>query len=186
MKFPKTTGNLNTDYIILHFPVVCKAGGKHIEHNAIVPLQEIECRWCGKVFCICQSCWRGQAYCCEECRSASKRKAHQEAQRRYRKTEKGKKAHREAENRRRIGLAKKNKKIMDDTDTKFQCSASKIEMSAKLSGEEQIRCGGSDSTKTGRCHFCGTIGVIVDQFPRRGYGKQDYRMEWHLLSPVKG
>ena len=23
----------------------------------------------------------------------------------------------------------------------------------------------------GRCHFCGTSGVIVEKFPRRGYGK---------------
>jgi hypothetical protein len=24
--------------------------------------------------------------------------------------------------------------------------------------------------KAGRCHFCGSGGVIVDKFPRRGYG----------------
>jgi hypothetical protein len=27
--------------------------------------------------------------------------------------------------------------------------------------------------RTGRCHFCGTWGKIVDKFPRRGYGRGD-------------
>ena len=49
-------------------------------------------------------------YCSEECRSTSKRKAHQEAQKRYRKTKKGKEAHSEDENSRRMGLSKKIKK----------------------------------------------------------------------------
>jgi hypothetical protein len=24
-------------------------------------------------------------------------------------------------------------------------------------------------SRTGRCHFCGSVGTIVDKFPRRGY-----------------
>jgi hypothetical protein len=31
--------------------------------------------------------------------------------------------------------------------------------------------------KTGRCHFCGSGGVIVDKFPRRGYGGGSYRAQ---------
>ena len=81
-----------------------------------------------------------------------------------------------------MGLTKKNKKIVDDTASKIQCSAIKIEMSTKLSVEGQVECGGTTSMRTGRCHFCGSFGVIVDQFSRRGYGKQNYRMKWHLLS----
>ncbi len=134
----------------------------------------MECSWCGTIFCVCQSCWRGQAYCCDECRRTAQRKAHREAQKRYRKTEKGKKAHREAENLRRMGLNKKNKQIVDDTASKLQCSSIKMKMSAKLSDEGQVECGRTTSIRTGRCHLCGSFGVIVDQFPRRGYGKQNY------------
>jgi hypothetical protein len=31
--------------------------------------------------------------------------------------------------------------------------------------------------KKGRCHFCGSWGVIVDKFPRRGYGGKHYRAQ---------
>ena len=32
-------------------------------------------------------------------------------------------------------------------------------------------------SRTGRCHFCGTWGVIVKEFPRRGYGGGKYKMQ---------
>jgi len=63
-------------------------------------LLQIRCRCCGTVFSVCRCCWRGQAYCCDECRVAGTQKNHREAESRYRQTAKGKKAHREAENRR--------------------------------------------------------------------------------------
>ncbi len=128
------------------------------------------------IFCICRFCWRGHSYCSTECRVAAKLKAHREAQRRYRKSEKGKKAHREAENRRRIGLSKKNRKILDDTGTTVQYPCLKIEaVSASL--KENNRYFGSPLFRIGRCHFCGSVGLIVDQFPRRGYGKRNDSMK---------
>jgi hypothetical protein len=60
------------------------------------------------------SCWRGQAYCCVKCRLAGRRNHHREAQRKYRQSEKGKKAHCEAENRRRHSQNQKKEKNMDD------------------------------------------------------------------------
>ena len=30
----------------------------------------------------------------------------------------------------------------------------------------------------GRCHFCGCWGLIVAQFPRRGYGRRRVKWEW--------
>ena len=126
-------------------------------------LVEIQCRWCELTFCICRSCWRGQAYCCDICRLFGKLKIHREAQRRYRKTEKGKKAHREAENRRRYGLSKKNQKNMDDASSTV---LSAWGMKLLLSAWSRIFHG----KKTLPCHFCGRFGVIVDEFPRRGYG----------------
>ena len=182
MGFPQTTGKPHINYLLLHLPVVCKTGDRSIETDTVVQLREIQCRWCGKIFCICQSCWRGQAYCSDECRSTAKRKAHQEAQKRYRRTEKGKKAHREAENRRRMGLSKKNKAIVDDAATTLQCGLSKIERSTNLNDKEQLGWAVNSTMRIGRCHFCGSLGVIVDRFPRRGYGKQNYGMKLPLCN----
>ena len=126
---------------------------------------------------MCQSCWRGQVYCSDECRDAAQCEAHRAAERRYRRTEKGKKAHCEAENRRRMGLTKKSGEIMDDEGSRLQCSCTKIAVSAGLSDEERNGCDENAPIEVGRCHFCSSLGVIVDQFPRRGYGKQDYTVE---------
>ena len=63
------------------------------------------------VFPVCRSCFRGQVYCSDQCREQARTEQRRQAQRRYRKTEKGRKAHRNAERRRRI---KKSKKTMDD------------------------------------------------------------------------
>ena len=121
------------------------------------------CRWCDAVFCICRRCFRGQAYCCTTCRLYGRRKNHREAQRRYRQTEKGKKAHREAENRRRHGLNQKNLKNMDDPSstglpTWFMTPIKAVKRRLFTAGE------------TVRCHLCGSNGHLVAQFPRRGYG----------------
>ena len=141
----------------------------------LVPLLEIECRWCGKCFCICRRCWRGQCYCSEKCRDAARREAHREAQRRYRKTEKGKIAHREAENRRRVGLSKKSGEIVDNTAATLPYRRLRIE-SADL--KESIERAEKLGYRVGRCHFCGSWGVIVERFPRRGYGQRRPRWEW--------
>jgi hypothetical protein len=137
-------------------------------------LLEVQCKWCGMVFHVCRSCWRGQAYCGDACRISGKRHAHREAQRRYRRSAKGKKAHREAERRWRKGLSKKNKKIMDDR------GSSPLHESIKLSScsdrtpgsTDEIGPGGLNSI--GECHFCHSMGKIVARFPRRGYGKGKY------------
>ena len=91
---------------------------------------------------------------------AGKRHAHREAQRRYRQTPKGKKAHREAENRRRYGLSQK--KMDDGTSTGLytRCNMHPVRVQSILLRSSMI----------GRCHFCGTWGMIAQEFPRRGYG----------------
>lgn len=130
------------------------------------------CRRCGNHFCICWRCWRGQAYCCDECRITANRQNHRETQRRYRQTAKGKKTHREAENRRRHRLNKKIKKNMDDTPSTplpWWC------MSWLLCIQILIVHARAWFDRTSCCHFCGCKGVIVDKFPRRGYGANNYR-----------
>ena len=121
------------------------------------------CRWCDVVFCICRRCFRGQTYCCSTCRLYGRRKNHREAQRRYRQTEKGKKAHREAENRRRHGLSQKNPKNMDDpssTGLAAWCMRPIKAVTHRLLAANAMV----------HCYFCGSQGHLVAQFPRRGYG----------------
>lgn len=136
-------------------------------------LLQIRCCWCGVIFCICRRCWRGQAYCSDECRIAGTRQAHREAQRRYRQTERGRYNHRRAERRRRIRIFKKS---MDDGGSTPQYTGYKIISSVKQSCirgspfHVKLRIG-----EEGRCHFCGVSGLIVEKFPRRGYGKYTLR-----------
>ena len=148
-------------------------------------LQEVTCRWCGKVFCVCQSCWRGQCYCGKECRRAAKRQAHRKAELRYRRTEKGKKSHREAEKRRRMGLTKKNKKTMDDTGTLIPISSVTIARVTKSCNKRQVFWEKTISMRTCRCHFCGSVGVIVNQFPRRSYGSVQRHRKWHFADRIQ-
>lgn len=149
--------------ILLWLPAVCKVGG-----HFLLYLIQIECGWCHVVFCVCRGCFRGHVYCSDECRIAGRSKNHREAQRRYRQTPKGKKAHREAENRRRYGLSRKSEKNMDDQSTTLLPARC---ISALIFIRLYILRARAWFDRTGRCHFCGRWGVIVDKFPRRGYGK---------------
>ena len=85
-----------------------------------------------------------------------------------------------------MGLTKKNKEIVDEAASNLQCSSIKIEMSTKLSDEGQVGGDETASIRAGRCHFCGSFGVIVDQFTRRDYGKRSYGMTWSFVTPRKG
>ena len=126
-------------------------------------LLRIQCRWCGFVFCICRSCWKGQAYCCDECRHAAKLKSHREAQRKYRQTEKGKKAHRKSENRRRHGRDQNNSKNMDDATSIPRCTWAMEQLTHAKKRDQRMHM-------EPMCRFCGIGGQIVGTFPRRGYG----------------
>jgi len=85
------------------------------------------------------------------------------AQRKYRKTEKGKKNHCWAENRRRQRLSKAEGKNMDDA------SSTGLPRWYKkwINGIKNHRI---HMQTVHRCHFCGSYGLVVDKFPRRGYG----------------
>lgn len=129
-------------------------------------LVQINCSLCGLRFSICRRCWRGQAYCSDECRSAGGNLSHREAQRRYRRTSKGRRAHREAERRRRMRLIKKT--VDDGTSTVHSLQykiSSPYGKSFRRYFRRRIRIG-----RRSRCHFCGKYGTVVDRFPRRGYG----------------
>jgi hypothetical protein len=120
-------------------------------HNDILLIQ-IKCRTCLLIFYLCRSCYRGHVYCGEPCRKIAKRDAHRIAQSKYRTSEKGRKANRIAQRRRRI---KKNKKNVADRGSisSFTCA---IMHPLTLPGEI-------------KCRFCGISGRVVERFPRRGY-----------------
>lgn len=126
----------------------------------IVLLVRIECRRCAQIFFVCRSCWRGQAYCCEECRQAAQREARRKAQRKYRQTPKGKETHRLQERNRRL---RQFEKTMDDATTNPDMIHANVLSKPKYTGS----C----------CHFCGKIGHIVDVFPRRGYAGRTVRTD---------
>ena len=158
MSYRKQPEAQNSIIYLIHSPVVCKTGDL-----PILLLLQIRCGWCHLIFHVCRACWRGQRYCCDPCRLAAKRKQRREAQRRYRQTPKGKKNHCYAENRRRHGLSKKNRKKMDDaTTTRLPawCMGLLLVIGKRILPVQTTTC----------CHFCGSCGQIVDEFPRRGYG----------------
>ncbi len=130
-------------------------------------LISVFCRWCNTSICICRCCWRGQAYCSDACRRAGRMQSHRKAQQRYRQTEKGKKAHRLAENRRRYRETPPVSKNMDDAT-----SNRPFNMHIGMPRQENSAIFHSNFWK--RCHFCGRLGEIVHQFPRQNYGNLVY------------
>lgn len=123
-------------------------------------LVTIVCRYCHIAFNICRCCFRRQTYCSRHCRLTARRISHRKAQRLYRQTEKGKLAHRLAENRRRHSQKLPGTKNMDDP------SSTEVLSRYKVTSKDI-----SDGLNA--CHFCGKIGVIVKAFPRRGYGRRN-------------
>lgn len=145
-----------------------------ITQTAFAAVLEITCRWCSTRFCVCRGCWRGRCYCSEWCREAAQHKAHREAQRRYRRTEKGRQNHREGEKRRRMGLSRKCEEIVDDAGTTQPYRSLKME-SAEL--KDSIAWAQERGYRVCRCHVCGCPGIVVQRFARRGYGRGLREME---------
>ena len=132
----------------------------------IVLLKRIECRGCAQIFNVCRSCWRGQAYCCQECRRAAQKEIHCKAQRKYRQTEKGKQAHCRQEKNRRL---RQSEKTMDDAPTNPGLIHDNVSSKPDCTGP----C----------CHFCGKTGQIVDFFPWRDYARRPARTPVVRITP---
>ena len=126
-------------------PLNCNSG------SVMVPLVALKCRWCGIAFSMCRRCFRGQAYCCRPCGRNARSRAHRETQRKYRATERGREAHRQAERRRRMGRTKKI--VADHTSTPASPGPILIK-------------------SMGFCFSCGREGPVVEKFPRRGYARR--------------
>jgi len=129
----------------------------------ILELIGVFCKWCRILFCVCRKCWRGQVYCSDQCRRASQRLSHKISQRKYRQTYKGILAHRQAENRRRQRKKQSLEKKLDDA------GSTPPSRRGMVSSQERILPAFPPKLPV-CCHFCGVAGVIVSEFPRRGYG----------------
>jgi hypothetical protein len=70
---------------------------------------------------------------------------------------------------------------VDDRGSTPQYTGYKIQSSVKQSCIRDSYFHVKVKTKEGRCHFCGIFGVIVEKFPRRGYGKYTLREK---ISPL--
>ena len=115
------------------------------------------CKRCGNIFHVCKSCWRGQAYCSDACRTAAKSEAHRKNQQKYSSTKNGKQVRAlAASRRRRLSHSKKN--VADTPST-------------PVSDHVKRNYQGS-TTLLPHCLFCGKTGSIVDHFSRCGYGRR--------------
>ncbi|KPA11400.1 hypothetical protein MHK_008398 [Candidatus Magnetomorum sp. HK-1] len=117
---------------------------------------KIECSCCGKIFYKCRRCYRNNRYCSEECKKSGLRESLNMAQKKYRKTEKGKKQHAESEKRRRSRKkTKKNKKTLK----KYQsCMCMMMKLVQKFKKKTKAKC-----------QNCGIEGEVVEKFSKRGY-----------------
>jgi len=114
------------------------------------------CRCCRKIFYICQKCYKGQVYCSDGCRRAGYLERHREAQRRYQRTENGKKKRNDAANRRRYGGKKYTGKFRTLLQT---CICRMMSLIPKRDHKYYDH--------RAKCSICGIEGVLVDNFPRR-------------------
>ena len=69
-----------------------------------VQLREIECRWCGQVFFVCQRCDFGRRYCGKRCRRRARERGARRARRDYARSPKGRLRNRERQRRHRNRL----------------------------------------------------------------------------------
>ena len=82
--------------------------------------------------------------------------------------------HRKAEKKRRWQLWEKNERHRDNqaseqrTKNCYRASLDNRFLVSRRKNKGQIK---KKMGTIGFCHFCGSEGVIVEKFPRRGYGK---------------
>lgn len=120
-----------------------------------IELIKIICNCCGKIFSMCRSCYRNNCYCSVECRKSGLRESRKMAQKKYRKTEKGKKQHAAGEKRRRSRKKTGQKKTVAKSRS-CMCIMMKLVQIFKKKTQA-------------KCEICGIEGEVVEKFSKRGY-----------------
>lgn len=132
-------------------------------------LIEITCRWCGQSFYICQSCWRGHAYCSVFCKDLGYQRCKKKRQDKYRESDKGQQTRKSAERKR--SLRQSSKKSGDAGS-----NPTPLVITSPLMQSLHEPC----------CHFCGQKGVIFNQFVQRKHGSRFDTAHDDQISPPGG
>ena len=140
-----------------------------------VAFRQLFCRavGCGVMFFICRPCYRGQAYCSEECRQESRRRQRRKANRRYQQDPEVRQDHRDRMREYRKQL--REIRVTDQSSTTVCGQGSIAEPLVKAGGETPTAEKPHDLGKStwGErlggivCRICGRIGKFVARFIHR-------------------
>lgn len=128
---------------------------------------------CGEMFYVCRPCYRGQAYCSDECRRETRRQQRQKANRRYQQDPEVRQDHRDRQREHRKRL--RESRVTDQSST-IECGWGSIsEPLAETKSESPSAEGLHDPSKPtwserlGRiiCIICGRVGKFITAFIRR-------------------
>lgn len=161
-------------------------------------LRPVHCKRCGRLFYLCRFCDRGQCYCSDPCRRASRREILQRARQAYAQSKKGKENNRERQRRWRqrtlwgfLGLKKAVTDPSSQGESAVVCLSHEAEGTQGARGDgqgvvfaqERAACAGvridqtnKDRAEEGKslrearafCHVCGRPGVVICRRRRRG------------------
>jgi hypothetical protein len=140
---------------------------------------------------MCQRCFRGHAYCGEECAKTARQKSNRTSQKKFRDSDEGKVAHKEQEQDRRDRKKKEESSRVgkqgssedlssiivpvpyaDSAETRWMELTTGTEVSDELNQKRKIAQAleaafeaRRPNNKAHRCWVCGCIGHIVPAFP---------------------
>ena len=121
------------------------------------------CPRCQKTFFICRHCDRGHVYCCKECSLLSRCEKCRVYRRRYRRSDAGRKDHRDGERARRRRLIL-GQEIMGDQTYRGSVSSAKVSARVRMVAMSVVleRIGEEENQDEKIfCEFCGRPGRFV-------------------------
>jgi len=130
----------------------------------VLSLRVCRLRECGRIFCICRSCYRGQCYCSFHCRHTARRRQLKAANLRYRRTTE---ARLDQRDRQRAWRQRHKQSVMDQGSIAPQsaavsvCHDSPCCPSTAVSEEKTMV---AHVYGRPRCVICGRIGRFVNPF----------------------
>ena len=149
-------------------------------HREVV-LYLLICRYepCGKVFYICRSCYRGQAYCSDPCFKTNRDKQCREANRNHQQSDEGRLDHnsrqRELYQRQVDARREGNEKNLTDRSSPTACDGVTMNFSdsrdlepTKTESKESQEVHDDKREAYPRCRICNRKGYWVDPFHEMG------------------
>jgi hypothetical protein len=153
-------------------------------------LRPVRCKRCDRLFYLCRSCDRGQSYCSDACRKASRQRTVRRARRKYARSEKGKRNNRERQRRFRkrksLKLRSLNKGVTDPSSQGVLAVVSFRHRAVGIASRKESVSGVRDVYRIWQkrrrrrepgpnhravhawCHVCGRPGIVFREKRRRG------------------